>query len=87
VGFSRASHAGQQFFTCHRANALSGPVLAALSVSGVRRAVTSPTWRGCFIEANIHRTQDIKREGRSLSNQVHQQWKIFVNADKTIEER
>lgn len=40
---------------------------------------------GLVVDADIHRTQDVRREGRSFSVQAQQNWKIVIAADKTIE--
>ena len=40
---------------------------------------------GLVIEADIHREQEVRRQGGTRSVRIHQNWKLSVDADKTLE--
>jgi hypothetical protein len=63
---------------------VSSLVLFAFCNSAVCEPVTFSELAGFDITANIHRAQDIRRDGRSISMKVDQRWQISVNTDNTI---
>ena len=64
---------------------VSALLLVALSVRAFAEPVTFADLAGLSVEADVHRIQDIRRDGRSASIKGHQNWKISINADKTID--
>ena len=40
---------------------------------------------GLVIEADIHREQEVRRQGGTRLVRIHQNWKLSVDADKTLE--
>jgi hypothetical protein len=59
--------------------------LVALSIRASGETVAVTDLAGMVVDADIHRQQDMRREGRSFSVQAHQRWKVDINADKTID--
>jgi hypothetical protein len=71
-----------QTISCNISAAL---LLAALSVPASGETITFADLAGMTVEADIHRVQEMRREGRPFSVQGHQHWSVAVNADKTID--
>jgi len=75
---------GRSCYTLSRGSS-SLLLLATLSAEAFGETVTLGDLTGMVVEANIHRHQDMRREGRSFSIEAHQHWIVGVNADNTID--
>ena len=76
---------GGSFSPASARGLLSALLLGASSIPASSEAVTFADLAGMLIDADIHRSQDVRRDGKSFSIQAHQNWKIAVGADRTID--
>jgi hypothetical protein len=60
-------------------------VLAMLPAEAFAQAVTLAELAGSIVEADIHRRQTMQRKGPQFTIQTHQNWKLDINADNTID--
>jgi hypothetical protein len=58
--------------------------LLALGPPAAAEGVELSDLDGVVVEADIHREQEVRRNGRTFSNRVHQRWKLSIDG-KTIE--
>jgi hypothetical protein len=73
--------------SCHALSRSIAPVLvlAMLSAEACAQAVTLAELAGSTVEADIHRRQTMQRNGPQFAIQTHQNWKLDINADNTID--
>ena len=75
--------------TFRRAVAL-GVVLALLLIALPARAlgdtVTFADLADVTIDADVHRVQELRRDGRNFSSQARQNWQLAIGADNTIDQ-
>ena len=71
----------------HAVSAAFRPILClvALSAPASAQEVTLSDLEGLVIEADIHREQEVRRQGGTRLVRIHQNWKLSVDADKTLE--
>jgi hypothetical protein len=59
--------------------------LVVLSSPAPAQPVTLSDLEGLTIEADVHREQNVRRQGRAASVRVHQSWRFSIGPDKVVE--
>lgn len=80
---------GGAFMRCKFVQFVTGTVfplicLIAIAAPAFAQSVTFPDLEGHAIVADLHRQQNVRREGRTFSVKVHQNWNFYLNDDQMI---
>ena len=58
--------------------------LATLTFPAFTQPVAFSELEGFAVEADIHRAQDVRREGKTAPVRIHQNWKFSIGAENSI---